>query len=67
VITDRILVIGADRMCFEVDAKTLKPFGCSYYDAYAFTSPRDDIKRMGETEWNIELNARNRRQRASTT
>lgn len=47
----RLLVVGEDRMCFEVDAETLDPKTCSCYDAYAFTDPRRDIERISIGEW----------------
>lgn len=53
----RILVVGDDRMCFEVDALTLDPRTTSRYDAYAFTDPRRDIERISCAEWNVRRNA----------
>lgn len=38
-------------MCFWVDAETLEPEGCAFYDAYAFTDPLP-VKTMELAEWN---------------
>ncbi len=56
----RLLVIGEDRMCFEVDAETLDPLGCSCYDAHAFSDPRRDIESLHVNEWNLRRAAQQR-------
>lgn len=47
---DKIYVRCPDRMCFWVDARTLEPAGCSFYDAYAFTDPLP-VPTLELTEW----------------
>jgi hypothetical protein len=46
----RIKVIGEDRMCFWVDAKTLEPERASYFDPWVFSDP-EDVPTMHVNEW----------------
>lgn len=46
----RIKVLGEDRMCFWVDAKTLEPEQSSYFDPWAFSDP-EDVRSMHVNEW----------------
>ena len=51
--SDRIYVVCPDRMCFYVDAVTLDPLSCSFYDPYwnALYAPKPQ---MGVNEWNLK-------------
>lgn len=44
-----IEVVGVDMQCFKVDAETLEPLACSYYEPAALTDPRGP--QMGIGEW----------------
>lgn len=48
-----IVVVNEDFMCFKVDSKTLQPLGCSFYDPYILTERinQQDILSIGE--WNL--------------
>lgn len=53
----RIKVIGEDRMCFWVDAKTLEPLGCGSFDTWAFSDP-EKVPTMHANEWSAQRYAR---------
>ena len=51
--SNHIVVVNANFMCFKADSKTLQPLGCSFYDPYILT---DMINRQGIlsiSEWNL--------------
>ena len=48
----KIRVVGTDRMCFPVDAKTLAPLACSTYDAHAFSDPDPEpVETISVGQW----------------
>lgn len=44
-----IEVVCEDMMCFKVDAQTLEPLTCSYYEPAAWNDPRGP--QMSYSEW----------------
>lgn len=46
---DWIEVVCPDMMCFKVDAETLEPLTCSYYEPAAWADPRGP--QMSYDEW----------------
>jgi hypothetical protein len=49
----RIYVVCPDKMCFYVDAETLDPESCSFYDPY-WDAPYAPQPQMGVNEWNLK-------------
>jgi hypothetical protein len=46
-----IVRCGTDRTVFEIDPITLEAKTCSYYDAYCYLDPRNDVTYIEYSDW----------------
>ena len=56
--TSRIKVVGEDKMCFPVNARTLEAESCGSYDPHAWCDPDPGpLETIGVAEWQMRLRA----------
>ena len=51
--SNHIVIVNADFMCFKADSKTLQPLGCSFYDPYILTERINNQDILSIGEWNL--------------
>ena len=51
--SNHIVIVNADFMCFKADSKTLQALGCSFYDPHIMDDRINPQKILSISEWNL--------------
>jgi hypothetical protein len=50
-VNDRVLVRCENKTVFPVDARTLEPLSCGWYDPWCFSQPEPNVKYIEHSKW----------------